>query len=422
MTIEPRSPRVFFYVQHLLGIGHLARASRMAAALADDGFAVTMVTGGKPVAGFPGPGLAHVALPAILSGDAGFSGLTDAEGQPIDEAFKADRRDRLLAAFHATKPDIVIIEAFPFGRRQVRFELIPLLDEIVAMEARPLVVTSLRDILQERTKPGRDEESVALVAKYFDHILVHGDPAFARLEDTFRLAAEVTDKVVYTGMVAAPPPAPASDRFDIVVSAGGGAVGLGLIQAALGAASALPASLSWCIVTGPNLPDADFDAIAAGAGANVSVFRFRKDFPSLLTGAQLSVSQAGYNTVCDILRAGCHALLIPFVAGGETEQTVRAERLEKLGLATVLTEAELSAERMTAAIENALARPRPLEHVSRKCAAVSRKRHAQTKDYSRSHESESTRPAVGHGLDLDGASRTAQILRTMLSPPLNRGR
>jgi len=35
---------VFFYVQHLLGIGHLARASRIAAALADDGFDVTVIT------------------------------------------------------------------------------------------------------------------------------------------------------------------------------------------------------------------------------------------------------------------------------------------------------------------------------------------------------------------------------------------
>ena len=32
-------PRVLFYVQHLLGIGHLARASRVAGALAEDGFA-----------------------------------------------------------------------------------------------------------------------------------------------------------------------------------------------------------------------------------------------------------------------------------------------------------------------------------------------------------------------------------------------
>ena len=377
---RPRGPRAFFYVQHLLGIGHLARASRIARALAEDGFEVTVVTGGTPVPGFPGPLVQHVALPPITSGDAGFSGLADINGNPVDDAFKESRKEQLLAAFHQSQPDIVIIEAFPFGRRQVRFELLPLLEAIAAMENKPLVVTSLRDILQERSKPGRDEETVALVKQYFDRILVHGDPAFARLEDTFPLAAEITDKVIYTGLVAAPAPAQPTERFDVIVSAGGGAVGNALIRAALEAAKSIGGSLSWALITGPNLPQSDFDAISADAPAHVSVYRFRPDFASLLAGAKLSVSQAGYNTVCDILRAGCHALLIPFTAGGETEQTVRAERLEKLGLAHVLTEEDLSAESMTRAIETAL-------------AAVNR---------------------PPHGLDLDGAHRTAEILRGLI--------
>lgn len=373
-------PRVFFYVQHLLGIGHLARASRIARALAEDGFDVTVVTGGTPVTGFPGPLVHHVALPPITAGDAGFSGLADIDGNPVDDAFKDNRKERLLAAFHQSQPDIVMIEAFPFGRRQVRFELLPLLEAIAAMDRKPLVVTSLRDILQERSKPGRDEETVALVKQYFDHVLVHGDPAFARLEDTFPLASEITDKVIYTGLVAAPAPAQPTEQFDVIVSAGGGAVGNALIRAALEAAKAIGKSQSWALITGPNLPQSDFDAISADAPAHVSVTRFRPDFASLLAGARLSVSQAGYNTVCDILRAGCHALLIPFTAGGETEQTVRAERLEKLGLAHVLTEDDLSTESMTRAIETAL--------------------------------TATDRPP--HSLDLDGARRTAEILRGLL--------
>ncbi|WP_426238639.1 glycosyltransferase family protein [Pararhizobium sp. DWP1-1-3] len=377
---QPTAPRAFFYVQHLLGIGHLARASRIARALAEDGFDVTVVTGGTPVTGFPGPLVHHVALPPITAGDAGFSGLADIDGNPVDDAFKDNRKERLLAAFHQSQPDIVIIEAFPFGRRQVRFELLPLLEALAAMDDKPLVVTSLRDILQERSKPGRDEETVALIKKYFDRVLVHGDPDFARLEDTFPLAADIVDKVIYTGLVAAPAPQQPTDRFDVIVSAGGGAVGNALIRAALEAAKRIGKPLSWALITGPNLPQSDFDAISADAPAHVSVTRFRSDFASLLAGARLSISQAGYNTVCDILRAGCHALLIPFTAGGETEQTARAERLEKLGLAHVLTEDDLSANSMTRAIETALAA--------------------------------TDRPP--HSLDLDGAHRTAEILRGLI--------
>lgn len=376
-----RQQRVFFYVQHLLGIGHLARASRIASALADDGFDVTVVTGGTPVPGFPAADLKHVALPPVLAGDKGFSGLSDEVGNPVDDAFKDRRRDMLLDAFRQCAPDVVIFEAFPFGRRQMRFELMPLLDLIEASHPRPLVVTSLRDILQERNKPGRAEEMLALVQAHFDLVLVHGDPAFARLEETFPFAREIAGKVAYTGLVAGSAPAAPSDRFDVVVSAGGGAVGKDLIGAGLAAASLLPVELQWCLITGPNLPQADYDAFGATAPENVKLFRFRRDFASLLAGARLSVSQAGYNTVCDIFRAGCASLLVPFTAGGETEQSTRAVRLEKLGLAGVLPEGDVTPARLARDIEALLARPKP----------------------------------VMPPLDLEGAAHTAAILRERLS-------
>ncbi|MGH9915033.1 MAG: glycosyl transferase, partial [Pyrinomonadaceae bacterium] len=168
------APRVFFYVQHLLGIGHLARASRIASALAKDGFEVTVVTGGLPVPGFPVPDIKSVALPAVVASNAGFSGLADEHGKPVGEDFLHQRRDLLLQAFHTARPDIVIVEAFPFGRRQMRFELLPLLDAIATASPRPKLLTSVRDILQARTKPGRDEETVGLIKTHFDHVLVHG--------------------------------------------------------------------------------------------------------------------------------------------------------------------------------------------------------------------------------------------------------
>ena len=40
--------KVFFYVQHLLGIGHLKRAATLAQALRGAGFQVVLVSGGAP--------------------------------------------------------------------------------------------------------------------------------------------------------------------------------------------------------------------------------------------------------------------------------------------------------------------------------------------------------------------------------------
>lgn len=372
--------RVFFYVQHLLGIGHIARASRIANAMAKDGFDVTVVTGGLPVPGFPAEGLKTIALPAVVASNAGFSGLADANGNPATEDFLNARRDQLLAAFANAKPDAVIIEAFPFGRRQMRFELLPLLDAIAAANPRPKLFSSVRDILQENRKAGRDAETVKLVQEHFDAVLVHGDPDFVRLEDTFPLTPEIAGKVQYTGMVAPPPAADPTERFDIIASAGGGAVGLELIRAARDAARSLPADYRWLLISGPNLPEADFQSLQDDAPANVTLVRFRKDFPSLLKGARVSISQAGYNTVGDLLRTDCRAILIPFVAGGETEQTVRAERLKAVGLAGILPETGLTGAHVVAAVAEAMDAP----------------------------------PRKAASLDLAGAETTAAIIRTML--------
>ncbi len=374
------APRIFFYVQHLLGIGHIARASRIANALVKDGFDVTVVTGGLPVPGFPGEGVKTIELPPVVASNIGFSGLADANGQAAGEEFLSRRRDLLLKAFEEEKPDVVIVEAFPFGRRQMRFELLPLLDAIERANPRPKLLSSVRDILQENRKAGRDEETVKLVKEHFDAVLVHGDPNFVRLEDTFPLTPEIADRIRYTGLVAPPPAPEPSETFDIIASAGGGAVGLELIRAARDAAVLLPADIKWLLITGPNLPAADFALLSQDAPANVTLVRFRKDFPSLLRGAKVSISQAGYNTVGDLLRTQCRSILIPFVAAGETEQTVRAERLQALGLAEILPEAGLTLDDVKTAVERALAAP--------------------------------LRPAVS--LDLDGAAKSAAIIRSMI--------
>jgi predicted glycosyltransferase len=360
--IDMRAPRAFIYVQHLLGIGHLVRANRIASALVDDGFEVAVATGGLPVPGFPGPGIRTIALAPIKAGSGGFSALEDAKGRPVDDDFKLLRSNELIAALQDFKPDAVIVETFPFGRRAMRFELLPFLEAALLLSRRPLIACSVRDILQQNHKPGRLEETVDTIEKYFDIVLVHSDPSYAALGETFPLADALTSKIHYTGLVAGPHPAAPSERYDIVISAGGGAVGRELVVAAAQMAKQLDKGIRCCLITGPNIPPLELGSLKAGAGPDLEIFSFRDDFPSLLVGARLSVSQAGYNTLCDILRAGCRSLLIPFAKGGETEQTSRALRLEKLGLAHVLREDELSASALSRAVQIAIGKPAPLPH------------------------------------------------------------
>lgn len=363
---------VLLYVQHLLGIGHVFRALRIADALVEAGLDVHLVLGGKPFDLPPTRARLH-QLPAIVSGEGGFSELTEASGRPVDEAFRAERRRLLLELYTRLAPDVLILEAFPFGRRQMRFELLPLLERARSDPRRPLIVSSVRDILQRPRSPDKAAEAIDLAQRCFHLVLVHGDPAMARLEDSFPGAEQVATLVRYTGLVG-----PGEVRrwteasFPVVVSAGGGAVGARLLHAAVEArASTSLADAAWCLITGPNLPEGERQRLVKKAGTGMHVVRFVSNLPGLLAEARLSISQCGYNTVADILAAGCRSVVVPFATGGETEQTERAAKLERAGRAVSVSEGALNGASLASAIGHALQLPQPSRAASPKGAQTS---------------------------------------------------
>ncbi len=154
-------------------------------------------------------------------------------------------------------------------------------------------------------------------------------------------------------------------RDEVVVSAGGGAVGLPLLRAALQARQLTSLQdRTWRLITGPNLPQADYAALCRDLSTGVIVERFRSDFQNLLRNCHLSLSQAGYNTVLDVLRARARAVVVPFAEGGETEQALRARILAERGLVQVVDARVLGrpegASVLARAMERALAAPKPV--------------------------------------------------------------
>lgn len=355
------TPRVLFYVQHLLGIGHLKRAAILAEALASHGLDVSVAYGGRALREVSFRGVKVVPLPSAAIAGENFSTLLDDDGEPVDETWRKVRRDALLALHRDIDPDVVLIELFPFGRRQFAFELLPLLEAIHGTANRARVACSVRDVLVAARKPGRDAEIVGALRRFFDAVLVHGDPTLIPFGETFLAADEIADLIRYTGYVAAnrESSGTAEGQREALVSAGGGAVGAPLLFAA---AAARPlTSLKdhvWRFLTGPNLADAEFERLAATAGERTIVERFRTDFSSRLKNAALSISQAGYNTTMDILSSGMRAVVVPYEAKGETEQRLRAEILASKHLLRVVPEAELSPSGLAEAVEDALATPR----------------------------------------------------------------
>lgn len=368
MTVpnEPgsRPLRALFYVQHLLGIGHLKRAATLTRAMEGAGFAVTIVSGGKAVPGLDIGNADFVQLAPMRSADEHFLVMLDDNDRPIDDTYRRERGDRLLETVERVRPHLILTELFPFGRRGLRSEIIPMLEAGRAQPQNPAIVCSVRDILVEPAKPERIPEMVATVRKYYDRVLIHGDPDLVPFEQTFARAREIADLLAYTGYVVDPPPPGAAasglGRNEVIVSAGGGALSEPLLTAAISArAKTRLSQATWRLLAGPSLPEEAVRRLRSLAGEGVIVERARSDFTTLLANCTLSISQGGYNTVMDVLAARVRAVIAPYAGGKETEQTLRAELLRARGALQVVREDELSPTRLADAVEAALDGPRP---------------------------------------------------------------
>jgi len=324
---------------------------------------VTLASGGPAVPGIAPASVRLVQLPPASAADLTFKKLLDEAGREIDDDWRRRRSEALQAAWRAADAQVLLIELFPFGRRQMRFELLPLLD---AAKGRAAIACSVRDILGGLKSPERRQETLDLVERYFDRVLVHGDPGVVPFEQTFPGAERIAGRLSYTGYVVEPEnenaPGSNAGRDEIIVSAGGGAVGAGLLEAAMRAKPLTSQrDRTWRMLAGNNLPEEDFRrlaGVAAGDG-RIVLERSRADFTTLLANCALSVSQAGYNTLMETVSAGARAVVVPFSGGHETEQALRARSFADRGLLEMVDEGALTPQSLAAAIDRAARKPRP---------------------------------------------------------------
>ena len=112
--------------------------------------------------------------------------------------------------------------------------------------------------------------------------------------------------------------------------------------------------------------------------------RYLPDLRTEMARSAVTVSQCGYNTTMDILRARVPAVVIPYAEGREDEQRQRAERLDDLGVLRCLAPEDLDADRLADAVVAAA----------------------------------STTPAAV-SLDLDGRQKSASIIAELCTSPLH---
>ena len=373
-TDTAEKPRVLIYCQHILGMGHLIRSMAIARALKN--CVVTFINGGESLSGVQVPPWVSIENLPSISSDSEFQELkTHCQDTTLEQVQQA-RKHRLMELYETIRPDVLLIELFPFGRKRFAFELLPLLAHIRLAEDSTQVVCSLRDILVTKPDQTRHEDwVVSLMNRYFDLLLIHSDPTFQTLDETFSRRTDLHCDVHYTGFVTqdseteadlpiaelAPLP---HDIPLILASVGGGRVGYELLEGTVRASFLLTIPHRMLVFTGPYMPDHQYKQLQhlAAQHPHIEVHRFTTSFQSLMRQAVLSISMAGYNTCMNVLKTGTKALVLPFTGHKNDEQTIRAKKLEQRGLLTVLKPEELIPEQLAAKIAASLTTLHPGHH------------------------------------------------------------
>jgi len=109
--------------------------------------------------------------------------------------------------------------------------------------------------------------------------------------------------------------------------------------------------------TGPNELDKVQTAYRQSAFATARVVPYLEPMANEIMAASLVISRAGAMTLGELAAAGRAAILVPFAAAANHHQEVNARVAEKAGAAIVLTEKELTPERLAGAISEFIGDP-----------------------------------------------------------------
>ena len=98
-------PRLLFYCQHSVGLGHLVRSMNLAEGLAED-FDVTLLNGGPWPRDLPQPASVDIVHLPALGLDADYALISRDDRYTVEQAVQT-RRSMIQDIFRDTRPDVV---------------------------------------------------------------------------------------------------------------------------------------------------------------------------------------------------------------------------------------------------------------------------------------------------------------------------
>lgn len=353
LDVDP--PTLMTYSHDGYGLGHLRRNTNIASKFLQEapGSSVLMLTGCPPGNPLLLPkGVDFIKVPSLVKVDTG-------DYAPIGlrigrQKAKAIRASVILSAVAEFKPNLLLVDHVPAGTYG---ELLPTLQMLKELGDPPVMILGLRDIIDAPKvvcELWRKEMTYQTIRKYYDEVLIYGCKDIFDSALQYGINTEFPGKVKYSGYVCSQEPVKSREqvRADlrikqqklVVVTTGGGHDGFPLMQSCLDAFDLIGRNTLFeaVFITGPLMdPEQREQLRARGRGLGTRVFTCVEDAPSFINAADLVITMAGYNSLCEVVSLKKKALVVPRL-GPRAEQRMRAELFQQKGLIDVLDPQEVS--------------------------------------------------------------------------------
>ncbi|NHC33167.1 glycosyltransferase family protein [Scytonema millei] len=343
--------RLLVYSHDAFGLGNIRRMLAICEHLLSEipDLSILLLSGSPMLQGFRLPkGLDYIKLPCLNRGETGEIAVKYL-GMDVEETVKL-RSELILSAAIIFQPDIFLVDKKPYGLKN---ELRGTLNYLKKTLPETKLVLLLRDILDcpEKTiAEWQKNDFYTAIDKFYHQIQIVGTPEVFDTVREYRFPSTIAEKVRYCGYLHRQPgqKSRTSIRRElqvsqrerlILVTPGGGEDGYELVDTYLSALAILPAKyrIKSLIICGPEMPETQKQLVerAAENNSQVRVGEFTDDLMSYMNAADVVVSMAGYNTVCEILSAKKPSVIIPRSKPSQ-EQLIRAEKMANLGLIKTL--------------------------------------------------------------------------------------
>ncbi len=366
-TSSPSTPKILLYSHDTTGLGNIRRTLLLSETLQRQypQSTILIVTGSPMIHAFRIPdGIDYIKLPCLdrVEADRYEPRYLSACATEV----KQTRKTILTNVVLGFQPDLMIVDKRPSG---IDGELLETLRALRRRRSSTKLVLGVRDILDE---PERTRTSLQkthffeTIREYYDEVWIYGSKDIFNAVSEYRFPLDIVRKTRFCGYLKRP--TVASERKSgpprVLVTTGGGGDGSEMIEAYLEGLIALPRrfALQTTVIFGPQMPAHQRKAILDRFGylADVTFLDFEADLTRHYAEADVVVSMAGYNTVCELLSFGRRAVLVPR-AEPVREQLIRARLLAKRDYFTLVEPHELNATTLMSAVLTAIGKGASVE-------------------------------------------------------------